>query len=398
MTYKNLVFRSINKILPKTDKVLVIGSEKIASNAVGIANALEEQVDKKIYMITSKKFKPSVKKMVHPDIKLVNSRSLFSFFLLLTSRYVFSTHGNSLTGSSKRQLEVNIWHGVLYKNIRKLRGEEGIDAQITAGTSPLSQKMFSEAFGVSKESVLISGYPRNDIMLQSQRDLEAIKKRITPDLTKFKKMAFWMPTFRRNPGNEDSSGRYGMKLDNPFQVENFDVNGFNELLKEQETLCLLKPHYFYLTDKHFQGYSNIMMIDDEWIGEQGITLYHLLGIVDILISDFSSVIIDFILLNRPIVCFCTDLEEYKRTQGLYFEDIENWLPTKLIQQQDAFFQHLRLVLSTGNDPFEDKRKSLEKEFFTYSDAHSSQRIIEHVFGNKTHRQKISGKEFDDSFS
>lgn len=381
---KKSIFRFLNKLLPKFDRIVIVSSLKGESNAVEMANALAINVDKKVLFIVSKELKSYFKKVINNKINLIYFKTLSFYYALATAKYVFFTHaeGSTLVGSSKRQININIWHGVLYKNIRKLRGEKAILADISVGTSPLSQKMFSEAFGVPISSVVISGYPRNDVMIRSKRNKDIMLSRISPDLTRFSKILFWMPTFRRISGKEDSNGRYGLELTNPFQVTGFDIDRFNNLLKAQNAICLLKPHYFYLSDKKMKDYSNIVMIDDEWILKQGITLYHLLGCMDILISDFSSVIIDYILTDQPIVCFCSDLEEYKQTQGLYFEDYEKWLPTKLIQDQEDFFQYLGQLLIAETDPYQEKRMQLKKEFFTYHDDRSTERLIKHIFGDK----------------
>ncbi len=387
LSFKRSIFRLLNKLLPKLGRIVVLGSENAESNAVEMANSLAIHVNDKVFFIVPKNLKPYFKQLLNRNVRLTTRNSIIYYYLYLTAKYVFSTHGGSpLIGSSKRQKEINIWHGVLYKNIRMLRGkgEEGIHADITVGTSPLSQKMFSEAFGVRESSVFISGYPRNDLMLRAQKDKKAIISTLRPDLRSYNKILFWMPTYRRVPGQAESNWRFGLELTNPFQVRDFDVERFNDLLKAQNTLCLLKPHYFYVSDKNVKKYSNILMIDDEWILKQGITLYHLLGCVDILISDFSSVIIDYILTDRPVVCFCSDLEEYKQRQGLYFEDFEQWLPTKLIQDQEAFFQFLYLLLTSETDPFKEKRMQLKKEFFTYHDDRSAERLIKHIFGDKNY--------------
>ena len=127
--------------------------------------------------------------------------------------------------------------------------------------------------------------------------------------------------------------------------------------------------------------SNVQVIDDHWIGAQGLSLYQLMACTDLLITDFSSVMIDYILMDQPVICFSTDFENYKKTQGVYFEDFENWLPTKLIQDQEGFFSLLTELLSTGADPYEEKRKKILDLYFTHQDADSTQRIVTHVFNN-----------------
>lgn len=375
---KKTVVRTVNKRLPKLKNILVTGNEKVESNAVEMANYLSQNTKSTIYFMASKEFAPYFKKLLQADVKIIQSGTISFWYALLASKYFFSTHGTLLENSSKKQIQVNIWHGVLYKKIRKMRGYHGINVDYTIGTSPLSQKLFAEAFGVSESSVIVSGYPRNDMMLRARKEKDSLKRKIEPDLSQYDQIVFWMPTFRRK--SEDSAGNlYELKTDNPFHVEDFDVAAFNDILKANNTLCLLKPHYFYMSkDSKTIDYSHIKMIDEHWIAQQGITLYQLLACTDVLISDFSSVLIDYMLLDLPTICFCTDLEEYKKTQGLYFEDIENWLPSKLIQEQQVFFDFLSEILTTGNDPYASKRQKLLDTFFTYKDGNSSKRIVDKV--------------------
>ena len=79
-------------------------------------------------------------------------------------------------------------------------------------------------------------------------------------------------------------------------------------------------------------------IDDQWISERGVTLYQLVGSTDLLISDVSSVVIDYLLLDQPILCVSTDFEAYKKNRGFYFEAIEEWLPGPVLQQSGNVFQ------------------------------------------------------------
>src|SRR5690606_21437269 len=137
-----------------------------------------------------------------------------------------------------------------------------------------------------------------------------------------------------------------------------------------------------LTNNKFKEFSNILMIDDEWICRQGMSLYQFISCTDILITDYSSVLIDYLLLEQPVICFSTDLDSYKNTQGLNFENIEDWIPTKFVHNQKEFFMFLRNILLSGEDPYIEKRIAIRNKFFTFNDANSTQRLIEHVFGDK----------------
>lgn len=373
--FKQNFWKILTFLFPKFDTVVIVENGKLESNAIEIANYIKSNYNKTIYFVTSESFKTYSKSLLLSGIKVVALRSFLANWARITSRFIFSTHGAYLS-NCKSQISVNVWHGVFLKKIRKLRNEVGIDADITVATSDLSKKMFAECFGVPEDKVFISGYPRNDIMLRSFQNREEIKGKV--NLTEYDKVVFWMPTFRRVAPDTPLTSRVGMQLGNPFEIDNFDISSFNDSLVKHNALCLLKPHYFYLTNRNFQSYSNIQMIDDEWICSRGITLYHLLSCADVLISDFSSVMLDYTLLDKPIICFCTDLKEYKVNQGIYFENIEDWVPSRLIEDQNDFFESLNRILE-GADPDKDQRRKISKIFFKNNDVLSTKRLVEKVF-------------------
>jgi CDP-glycerol glycerophosphotransferase len=371
------VYRLINKALPKYRRVMVMGDAKLETNALEVANYIRSHYNIHVYYMVAKKFRSSAQTFLLPGITLVNYPGLYFRYIQLTSKYIFSTHASTLGGSSKKQKFINVWHGVGHKKIRKLRGEAGIPADVTVATSAFTKTMFAECFDVPLQSVFISGYPRNDLMLRAKEERETLKKKLQPDLSKYAHVLIWMPTFRR--GRSGDVLRKGLEENNPFQVEGFDDVAFNALLAEKNALCIVKPHYYASENNRYNNLSNIMVIGNPWMVQQGITLYHLLACTDILITDFSSVMMDYILMDQPVICFSTDLEGFKSTQGLYFDDIENWLPTQLIQDQETFFRYLRQLLSSGEDPHKEKRNTLKDLYFTFSDADSTKRLVEHVF-------------------
>ncbi|MDZ7690998.1 MAG: CDP-glycerol glycerophosphotransferase family protein [Balneolaceae bacterium] len=312
----------LNFIIPKYNQVIIEGSPSAESSAVEIAKQINSSYKLPIYFI-DKGGEQSLGKLLPKDINIISRGSLWFFWYYFRSKYVFFTHGTFLNFYPQEQKIVNVWHGVFYKNIGRLLGQNGLDADITVATSEMTKKMFVEAFGVSKEKIIISSYPRNDTLIKSYKKKKDIKERV--GLSDYKEILIWLPTYRKSvSGNIRSDG---IEAGNPFNVVNFRIDAFNQLLVDNNTLCILKPHPM-APDYNQESLSNIWIIDDNWITDFGITLYHLLGCSDILISDLSSVMVDYLLIDNPIICYCSDLKEYKRTRGLYFNDIERWVPSK----------------------------------------------------------------------
>lgn len=375
------VLTLLNKLLPKFNHVIVQGFPDGESSAVEVANYLSEHYSLPVYFATStNKSELIASGLLNPQITLLKASSLSLSILYFTAKYLFFTHGSRLAAFSKRQTAVNIWHGVLYKKVGKLIGHNGISANITVATSKMTRKMFSEAFGVPESKVYVSGYPRNDILLRAKADKYNLLSKIGEDIESFDKIVIWLPTYRKSVHGDIRVD--GTEVNNPFYIESFDVDRFNQMLKQHNALCIVKPHPMAPKFEHIDDLENLKLIDDEWILDKGITLYHLVGCTDILISDVSSIVIDYMLMDKPIVCVSTDFEEYKNSRGFYFEDIENWIPSKVIRDQNEFIQYVGVLLQTGNDPYKEKRERLKNSFFTFKDDKSTERLVEYALNER----------------
>ncbi len=371
-----LVLSFLNKLLPKFEGVVIEPFPNSDSNSIELANYLARNYKLNIYFAISSGSDDSPKKLLHPSIIIIRSKSLVHIWLALTSKFIFFTHGTFMRKSSSKQTVVNLWHGVGHKKICTYLGLPGVPADITVATSDLTKSIFSKAFGVPEETVIISGYPRNDILIRAKSEKNRIKTKIDPKLNSFSKLLIWLPTFRQY--KNESSNQHGIEVGNPFYIENFNVMYFNQLLKAENALCIIKPHPMAPQYNTAYGCDHLLFIDDGWVSKHDITLYDLIGCTDMLISDVSSVIVDYLLIDQPIICVSTDLEEYKQTRGFYFENIEDWLPSKVIRTEGEFFSYLKAILQTGHDSYEDKRRSLKNKFFKHFDGNSSKRLVEKV--------------------
>lgn len=384
-------FAFINRLIPKKNIIVILAGSKLAKtknndtsfiktnvpkvedNALAMANYLAENYPLAIYLIAPKGFKALSTHLVHPRIIIINRGRFKSYFKIWRCKYLFFTHRNYIVNSSKKQLQINLWHGVGHKKFEKLRypHKKAINADYTVVTSKLTQEFMAKAFGVSQDSAIITGYPRNDWMLEAQQQKEKIVAKI-PDFKKYDKILIWMPTFRANQKDI---------IKNVFSIKNFDIEKFESLLEKNNTLCIVKPHHLvkrYLDNKKS---SNIVYIDDFWIYRHQLSLYHLLACTDALITDYSSVMIDYSLLDQPVFCVATDLKEYKKEGELYFEDYENWVPTKLFKNQEEFLINLEEFLISGKDLYQSNRHKIRDLYFEYKDTNSAKRIADIVIGS-----------------
>lgn len=366
---------------PKKKKALIIDIVKLDDNALELANYLAQNYDFEVGIMLSKKELKSLennRSIFHPSIKLyavldLKHFSWKSFNALFSPKYIFFSHSFYFGNFIKRQKLVNIWHGVGFKKIHKARNESnGVPADYTIATSEFTQKMFAELFNVPLLTVLPAGLPRNDLMLRSQPNSTELKKNLLVETNSYSKIIVWMPTYRRRDNLNTSAIS---DVEDVFGIKDFDIEKFNNILQQNNALCFVKTHYF-VKSKIIIEQSNIKLINDEWLIKRNILLYQFLACTDALITDYSSVMIDYSLLNKPIFCIAEDLEEYKKTQGLYFDDYENWVPTKLFQNTDDFFIAFEEYLATGKDEFEVQRQKVKDLYFEFQDEHSAKRIAD----------------------
>jgi hypothetical protein len=367
-----------NHFFRKRNRVMVCVPANLEANCIELVNFIAANYKMPVALGLPPSATKYAKMMVLPNVEVLDHYSIRFKLLYFKSKYIFAAYPKFPRFYTKQQRFTNMGHGVPLKKVGLTRGARGIPADFTLATSELTKKAFVAACGVSPDSVIIAGYPRNDLLMRARADQAALKRRLEGNLDKFDKIIIWLPTFRTD--TRGGHGVNGLAVDNAFQVEGFDVAAFNALLVKYNVCCIVKPHPLDVkrTDDHAN--SNICIINEEWMFKQGITLYHLTACSDILVSDISSIILDYLLLDQPILCFSTDFDEYKADRGYMFDDLENWLPGKLLRNQDEFTQYLEGILKTGLDPWEEKRKEMKKAFFAYHDAGSSRRMLEEVIG------------------
>ena len=143
------------------------------------------------------------------------------------------------------------------------------------------------------------GYPRYDWMLHPSMSKDEILDSLFG--WKGKKAVLWMPTFRKS----DLGGCAENEIELPCQLPAIqDMNELKELdsyLREQEIILIIKKHPLQTEwDENEQEFTNIRYVAEALLEKKQIKLYELIGISDGLLSDYSSVAVDYLLLDRPL--------------------------------------------------------------------------------------------------
>lgn len=264
----------------------------------------------------------------------------------------------------KSQLLLQTWHGVPLKKIgMDIELDNNPIASIWAihlayllegwrsdyflsSSNYLSEKL-SSAFGIDDKKIIQHGLPRNDALLRlkSRIDLKDVL-----NIPKDKKIILYAPTYRDTQfGNGEFISRNIL-----------DCDLFCSKLSS-EYVFLFRGHYFSNSigsKKYFLDVSHIGDINE------------LLLITDTLITDYSSVMFDFSILNRNIYFFHPDYKEYsEETRGMYF-DVRKECP-------DIHADSIDELLFLINNNVKDENYLIWKDkFMSFNDDKTSERVVE----------------------
>jgi CDP-ribitol ribitolphosphotransferase len=137
--------------------------------------------------------------------------------------------------------------------------------------------------------------------------------------------------------------------------------------------------------------AGIYLLTDSMLNQNRVDLYEILGACDLLITDYSSVYFDFLLLNRPIIFTPTDLEAYRSTRGLLLHPYEFWTPGPKTFNQDDLQQ---AIFQSFDNPmtYDSERRTISGMAHTYQDDQSSARIWREIDLYVEQRQQLQNAE------
>jgi len=167
-----------------------------------------------------------------------------------------------------------------------------------------------------------------------------------------------MPTYRRSVRGEHFVD--GTDYNNAAQMPGFDPELFNDWLAAHQMVCILKPHPLGAPPQ-IRTTGHLLVMDDATLAAHGLTLYELLGGTDILITDISSVYIDFLILNRPIIHAFADREEYGASRGFLFDWDEEYFAGPFVSDMNGIQRALEEI-ADGRDEYIAQRSRLRSLF------------------------------------
>ena len=183
-----------------------------------------------------------------------------------------------------------------------------------------------------------------------------------------------MPTFRASVQSSLSESRCDTESGLPLFENEVDVDELNQKLASMNIGVLLKVHHLQAGKSMFQRkYSNIVIVEDEELQEKGLQLYEVIGYSDALITDYSSVYIDYLIANKPEAFILADIEQYEQDRGFCWDDVRQIMPGFHIYSKNDFFSFVQTI-AEGKDEYVYERNRLLPLFHNSADGTSCQKF------------------------
>lgn len=328
-------------------------------------------------------------KNVYRDLKkqgrpVVLSTSLAGWVCLLRARVGVFT--NSLYDLAmlpslipERVSLIALRHGRSVKRIRFARQAHSISdiekydrlfesrlIRFAISTSEMISDIQEECLRIGSEKHVITGYPRNDLLANPDQEDLAKWEAFIGKKGLDSKVILYAPSWRH--------GRVATEF---FPFADFDAKKLNDFLEVQNCLLLLRPHMndlFKYPD--LVDFLSSLCDQSDRIRLTGHDVFadvnSILPFADVLISDYSALYHDFLLLDRPLLFVPYDFDEFSHQNGFLY-DYEALLPGPWLNSMSAFFAAVAAAVA-GNDTHQQQRHRLKQMIHQHDDANSRQRV------------------------
>lgn len=247
--------------------------------------------------------------------------SVRGIFFQLRAKYVIVCNGISDVNHTfmGRAVFLNLWHGVPLKKvgydddkvknwdskgqkIRRAIQQFPLGKEYVTATSSFYAQVYESAFRRPASHILTIGQPRNDVFYD-QKGIFHPEHQMRESAGD-RMVILYAPTHRKE-------GEILFPL-----AEHFDFKRLDQWCQEHHALFVMKRHFYHKNETvDVSEYENIKDITNE-----SMDIQELLMDTDLLITDYSSTYIDYLLLNRPIVFYNFDYEDYlANDRGMYYE-------------------------------------------------------------------------------
>lgn len=325
-----------------------------------------------------------------------------AFWLLAQSKVVLLTHSISMDFSlrwpggrfavlklnTSKRVVVNLWHGIALKRLlqtanstirqhtdrvpyrtQERRGYAGL----IASSDVDSYAMAAMFYPLNYQQIWLTGLPRNDFLAMPETQLPLYIRdslQTIRSIKQDKKLIVYAPTYRQVAVSD--SAYY-------YQFTDEEISQLKDFLRANNALLGYRPHYFNNSTEFFNLDQHI---DNELIFDMSqITVPEFSALArecDLLVTDYSSVYIEALYLNKPVICFGYDIEHYRNQQDGLLYAMELAFPGPVVEEFAQLMPAIQDKLNATPQQIEQEQKTAKQLFFKYQDCNNSQRVINKI--------------------
>ncbi len=315
--------------------------------------------------------------------KVKRIRLPYFYYLTRAGFWVSDTRMPTYLRKKKKTNYIQTWHGTPLKKLAldleqiSMEGEVSLEdykkkfAENTEtwdyliSQNSYSTDIFRRAFAF-QGTMLEIGYPRNDILFRDNHAAAILALKMKLKLPLDKKLILYAPTWRDNEHLGHLKYKFSSAMNYNYLKDTLD----------KEYCLLVKAHYLVGEESNLEQYDNFLHYFDA-----SCDIAELYLVSDMLITDYSSVMFDYSLLDRPMIFFTYDLEQYKdHLRGFYFDFLEE-APGPIVLTNEELVKEI----STYNyKSYEAKYEAFRQRFNHADDGKASQKIVDLI---RTHTSK-----------
>lgn len=308
----------------------------------------------------------------HPNVSIIRYQSREYAKYLATAKYLINdTSFPFYFHKREEQVYANIWHGTPLKTMgmdikqRKFADHKNIQRNFLFADYFVSPNQYTyekllrshDVETIFNGQILDTGYPRVDLMFNANQT--KVRERL--GVPSGKKIMLYAPTWRGRLNEEENESK---KL----------LQDLGKLQKhtDEDTVVLLKSHYY--TRKFFKGQGMEHLLVPEELDTN-----ELLAVVDVLITDYSSIFFEFLPTKRPVIFYAYDESDYQTTRGTYIP--MNELPGPLCRTVDEVIERIQDLDSVKKE-YQDVYEHFLQKFCYHDDGQATARFVDTVFHGK----------------
>lgn len=361
--------------------VYFVGAGNFSDNMLAVFEEVKsEKSIKKIILTKDKNI--SIEK--GKNVVIIKMFSAKAIWYLMRSKVIFVQHSVWLDLSMAyyqmffpwRRYLINLWHGIPLKDLShpatdiiNFRSKREMKKYKIISSSTIDKEMMKRSFyQTNLNNIWITGLPRNDFLVMSEKELPKLYKDTLLLLKKKidkKNLIIYTPTYR-----ETNLGGYYY----PFSTN--EMNELKNYLHETNSVLGIRYHSYRQPEfvKNLIDNETIIDLSAEVISD----VRMLIREASIVITDYSSIYIDSMYLQKKLISFAYDIEHYKDIQRGFFYEFNEVFPGEICHTFSEMMQALIKYEKPLTAEEKEKYNQITKVFFKYSDSNNSSRVLAHV--------------------